>query len=58
MNRNVMKLLVKNYKDSHLGGKAPAYDGRKSLYTAGALPFESKEFVVNLAEKRADGSSG
>ncbi|CAE6016796.1 unnamed protein product [Arabidopsis arenosa] len=58
VNRNVMKLLVKNYKDSHLGGKAPAYDGRKSLYTAGALPFESKEFVVNLAEKRADGSSG
>jgi len=53
-----MKLLVKNYKDSHLGGKSPAYDGRKSLYTAGPLPFDSKEFVVNLAEKRADGSSG
>ncbi|AEC08055.1 Argonaute family protein [Arabidopsis thaliana] len=58
VNRNVMKLLVKNYKDSHLGGKSPAYDGRKSLYTAGPLPFDSKEFVVNLAEKRADGSSG
>lgn len=58
VNRNVMKVLVKTYEDSHLAGKTPAYDGRKSLYTAGPLPFDSKEFVVNLTEQRADGSSG
>lgn len=28
----------------------PAYDGRKSLYTAGSLPFESEEFVVTLVD--------
>ncbi|EOA29189.1 hypothetical protein CARUB_v10025461mg [Capsella rubella] len=58
VNRNVMKALVSMYKESHLGGKSPAYDGRKSIYTAGALPFESKEFVVDLTEKLADGSPG
>lgn len=37
----------------------PAYDGMKSLYTAGPLPFSSKEFVVKLVENdgRAAGSS-
>jgi len=35
---------------STLGGKLPAYDGRKSLYTAGALPFDSEEFVVTLVD--------
>jgi eukaryotic translation initiation factor 2C len=35
----------------------PAYDGRKSLYTAGALPFEAKEFVVKLVEKNDPASS-
>ena len=33
-----------------LGGKLPAYDGRKSLYTAGSLPFESEEFSVTLVD--------
>lgn len=32
-----------------------AYDGRKSAYTAGQLPFASKDFVVKLVdEDRAD----
>lgn len=37
----------------------PAYDGMKSLYTAGPLPFSSKEFVVKLVENdgRAVGPS-
>lgn len=36
----------------------PAYDGQKSLYTAGPLPFEGMEFVVDLADKEQakDGS--
>ena len=53
-----MEQLTKSYKESHLGRRCPAYDGRKSLYTAGALPFDSKEFVVKLMdEDRNRGSS-
>ncbi|XP_057955824.1 protein argonaute 5-like [Malania oleifera] len=51
VNREVMKQLVNLYGQSHLGKRLPAYDGRKSLYTAGPLPFNSKEFVVKLVEK-------
>ncbi|XP_057955884.1 protein argonaute 5-like [Malania oleifera] len=51
VNREVMKQLVSLYGQSHLGKRLPAYDGRKSLYTAGPLPFNSKEFVVKLVEK-------
>ncbi|KAM3212183.1 hypothetical protein ACQJBY_065328 [Aegilops geniculata] len=31
--------------------RLPAYDGRKSLYTAGALPFDAREFVVRLTDE-------
>ncbi|KAJ4841784.1 argonaute 5 [Turnera subulata] len=51
VNRDVISTLVELYRQTHLGGRLPAYDGRKSLYTAGPLPFESKEFVVKLAER-------
>lgn len=57
-NRDVIKQLVHLYKDSHLGKRTPAYDGMKSIYTAGPLPFVSKEFVVKLGERDGhDGSS-
>ncbi|OMO58271.1 Argonaute/Dicer protein, PAZ [Corchorus capsularis] len=59
VNRDIMTELALKYRQSHLGGRMPAYDGRKSLYTAGALPFESKEFLVKLIDKdRGDSSSG
>ncbi|KAK8934712.1 Protein argonaute 1B [Platanthera zijinensis] len=51
VNRAVMGQLVNNYRESHLGGRLPAYDGRKSLYTAGPLPFTSKEFQVTLVDE-------
>ncbi|CAN6692256.1 unnamed protein product [Malus baccata var. baccata] len=58
INRDVIKQLVKLYRESHLGKRTPAYDGMKSIYTAGPLPFASKEFVVRLAEKEGrEGSS-
>lgn len=38
------------HRQSHLGGRLPAYDGRKSLYTAGALPFTSQEFHITLLD--------
>ena len=55
VNRAVMAQLVILYRDSHLGKRLPAYDGRKSLYTAGPLPFVSKEFKITLLDED-DGS--
>ncbi|XP_075661024.1 protein argonaute 1 [Castanea sativa] len=57
VNRAVMEQLVKLYKETHLGKRLPAYDGRKSLYTAGPLPFLSKEFKIPLIDED-DGSGG
>ncbi|KAM1398477.1 hypothetical protein ACFX2I_015928 [Malus domestica] len=57
VNRAVMEQLVKQYRESHLGKRLPAYDGRKSLYTAGPLPFLSKEFKITLIDDD-DGSGG
>ncbi|KAL8188583.1 hypothetical protein R6Q57_029871 [Mikania cordata] len=57
VNRAVMAQLVKLYKVSHLGRRLPAYDGRKSLYTAGPLPFVSKDFKITLLDED-DGSGG
>lgn len=50
-----MEQLVKLYRETHLGKRLPAYDGRKSLYTAGPLPFISKEFKIVLTDED-DGS--
>ncbi|TVU07530.1 hypothetical protein EJB05_40888 [Eragrostis curvula] len=55
VSRSVMEELVRLHKASYLGGRLPAYDGRKSLYTAGPLPFVSKEFHISLLEED-DGS--
>ncbi|MQM08404.1 hypothetical protein Taro_041262 [Colocasia esculenta] len=57
VNRAVMEQLVKLYRESHLGGRLPAYDGRKSLYTAGPFPFTSKEFSIALDDEE-DGAGG
>ncbi|RWV91463.1 hypothetical protein BHE74_00010762 [Ensete ventricosum] len=55
VNRAVMEQLVKHHRESCLGGRLPAYDGRKSLYTAGPLPFTSREFQITLVDED-DGS--
>ncbi|MCO5593189.1 hypothetical protein L7F22_047196 [Adiantum nelumboides] len=55
VNRAVMEQLVKLHRESSLGRRLPAYDGRKSLYTAGPLPFQSKEFLIPLLDEE-DGS--
>lgn len=49
--RDVINQLVATYKDSHLGKRKLAYDGGKSCYSAGSLPFESKDFVVTFLDK-------
>jgi eukaryotic translation initiation factor 2C len=53
--RAVMEELVRLHKATYLGGRLPAYDGRKSLYTAGPLPFTSREFHITLFDED-DGS--
>nr|XP_016468232.1 PREDICTED: protein argonaute 1-like isoform X2 [Nicotiana tabacum] len=57
VNRAVMEQLVKLYRESHLGKRLPAYDGRKSLYTAGPLPFVQKDFKITLIDDD-DGPGG
>ncbi|XP_068651672.1 protein argonaute MEL1-like [Aristolochia californica] len=51
LNRAVMRQLVNMYGESHLGRRQPVYDGRKSLYAASQLPFESKEFSIKLVDE-------
>ncbi|XP_078148836.1 protein argonaute MEL1-like isoform X1 [Carex rostrata] len=50
LNRAIIAELMKIYQHSDLGGRTPVYDGRKSLYTAGQLPFTSKTFDIKLPE--------
>ncbi|CAI0465727.1 unnamed protein product [Linum tenue] len=50
INRAIMAELVRLHRDSDLGMRLPAYDGRKSLYTAGQLPFAWKEFTIKLID--------
>ncbi|VAI52215.1 unnamed protein product [Triticum turgidum subsp. durum] len=50
VNRAVINELVSLHRAAYLGGRLPAYDGRKSLYTAGPLPFTSKEFQITLLD--------
>jgi hypothetical protein len=56
LSRAIIKELVNLHRQSYLGGRLPAYDGRKSLYTAGALPFTSQEFHITLLDDD-DGSA-
>ncbi|CAI9104926.1 OLC1v1003718C1 [Oldenlandia corymbosa var. corymbosa] len=50
VSRDILKQLQQNYRVSHLGNRMLAYDGKKSFYTAGELPFKSKEFIIKLSE--------
>ena len=49
--REILSKLVQVHK-AYLGKRIPAYDGNKSLYTAGPLPFTSKEFSVEIERER------
>ncbi|XAR49048.1 hypothetical protein NMG60_11032078 [Bertholletia excelsa] len=51
VNRTIMAELVRLYRESDLGKRLPAYDGRKSLYTCGELPFSWKEFSIRLVDE-------
>ncbi|KAL8152519.1 hypothetical protein V2J09_010279 [Rumex salicifolius] len=51
LNKSIMAELVKLYKESDLGMRLPAYDGKRNLYTGGLLPFSLKEFIVKLVDE-------
>lgn len=57
INRAVMKQLTDTQGAAHFGGRKPAYDGRKGFFTAGALPFTSKEFAVKLNDDKSKSGS-
>ncbi|KAH9700158.1 protein argonaute 5 [Citrus sinensis] len=50
INRQIISQLINLYRLTNLGERIPAYDGMKSIYTAGPLPFESKEFIITLPD--------
>ncbi|KAH9660307.1 protein argonaute 5 [Citrus sinensis] len=50
INRQIISQLINLYRLTDLGGRIPAYDGMKSIYTAGPLPFQSKEFIIELPD--------
>nr|GMD24125.1 eukaryotic translation initiation factor 2C [Ipomoea batatas] len=50
--RLIMNKLASDYTQTHLGNRMLAYDGGKSVYTAGELPFKSMDFVVKLADDK------
>lgn len=43
--------LVKLHRNTELEKRLPAYDGSKTLYTSGRLPFTKKEFNILLSEE-------
>ncbi|KAJ1288087.1 hypothetical protein BS78_02G062600 [Paspalum vaginatum] len=54
INRVLLSEIVKVHSATSLAHKNPAYDGSKSLYTAGELPFKSMDFVVKLGKERRE----
>ncbi|KAI7727781.1 hypothetical protein M8C21_013165 [Ambrosia artemisiifolia] len=50
LNKTIMTQLIKVYRNTDLGMKLPVYDGRRALYTAGRLPFISKQFTVAIED--------
>ncbi|XP_076888490.1 protein argonaute MEL1-like [Bidens hawaiensis] len=49
--REIMRTLSSLYRASHMGNLRLAFDGKKSAFAAGSLPFESKEFTVKITEQ-------
>ncbi|KAK0584182.1 hypothetical protein LWI29_008665 [Acer saccharum] len=57
VNRAVMRELLDKHGKTDFVDRKPAYDGRKGFYTAGALPFTSKDFPVKLIDKDETGTT-
>lgn len=51
LNRMIIAELVRVYRESDLGERLPVFDGGRSLYTAGELPFVCKEFNIKLVDE-------
>ncbi|KAF6146405.1 hypothetical protein GIB67_001507 [Kingdonia uniflora] len=55
LNRVIITTLVKLHQKEFQNVKHPAYDGRKTLYTAGELPFKVKDFTFKLDDDEGKG---
>ncbi|KAF6147489.1 hypothetical protein GIB67_021315 [Kingdonia uniflora] len=55
LNRVIISTLVKLHPKEFQNVKHPAYDGRKTLYTAGELPFKVKDFTFKLDDDEGKG---
>jgi eukaryotic translation initiation factor 2C len=49
-----MTELTNKHRATSLGGTLVAYDGSKSLYTAGELPFKVMDFSIKLGKDRRE----
>lgn len=47
VNRRIFEQLTMSYRASDLGGAQPVFDGRKNIFSAKELPFESRTFDVS-----------
>jgi len=52
MCREIFKKLRETFGEAECGGKQGAYDGEKSYFTSGSLPFNTKEFPVFLDDRK------
>lgn len=50
--REIFRKLRETFGDAECGGKQGAYDGEKSYFTSGSLPFNTKEFPIFLDDRR------
>ncbi|KAF9091483.1 argonaute 1 [Mortierella sp. AM989] len=48
VNRKIYEELIASYGKSELGGTRPVYDGRKNMFSAKELKFDSKTFDITL----------
>ncbi|CAM6087810.1 unnamed protein product [Calypogeia fissa] len=58
VSRMVMEKLYETFGREFLNGKRFAYDGEKSLFTVGPLPFNSHQFPVHLDDEPGRGRRG
>ncbi|KAM7496848.1 hypothetical protein LguiA_021262 [Lonicera macranthoides] len=54
ISKKVCRDIVEALGKSHLAEHQLSYDGNKNIYTAGPLPFESRELVIKLPDKRRE----
>ncbi|GJJ69239.1 eukaryotic translation initiation factor 2C [Entomortierella parvispora] len=50
VNRKIFSQFIEKFRVTDLKGVRPVYDGRKNMFSAKSLPFDSKTFEIVLSE--------